>query len=217
MATKRKPRIDGIMTKEAILASAKVEFAEKGFELASVREICRRAGANIALANRYFGSKEDLYRLVAKSLFGDLGKPMSGVAEAVKDKAGWREAVRAWVCDLLSMTIPTEKPQRLCCGLFRHEVANPTKFHSEFVRAYGEPVYRSLYNLIAKVERDPVRIDLWTSSIWSQISVYALADKSWQKSFRPKGVSDESWRNILADFICENVFKALDPSGRKAS
>ena len=75
--TARKTRCDGERTREAILAAAEAEFAEKGFELASAREICRRADANAALISRYFGSKESLYRIVAKRLFGDLGAPLA--------------------------------------------------------------------------------------------------------------------------------------------
>ena len=71
----RKKRTDGIETREAILAAAEIEFAEKGYELASVRTICKAAGANVALANRYFGSKAELYKIVAQRLFGDLGAP----------------------------------------------------------------------------------------------------------------------------------------------
>ena len=77
----RRERCDGVETREAILAAAEQEFADKGFELASAREICRRARANSALMNRYFGSKEALYRLAAKRLFGDLGAPLATLAD----------------------------------------------------------------------------------------------------------------------------------------
>ena len=129
--TARKTRCDGERTREAILAAAEAEFAEKGFELASAREICRRADANAALISRYFGSKESLYRIVAKRLFGDLGAPLAKLADGVKDEKSWRAAVREWVDDMLFMTLPTERAQKLCAALFRHEVTRPTKFHAE--------------------------------------------------------------------------------------
>lgn len=213
LATGRKPRCDGERTREAIVAAAELEFSERGFELASMREVCRKAKANAALAGRYFDSKENLYRLVAKRLFGDLGAPMAELAAKATDEASWRAALREWVWDFLFMTIPTEKSQRLCRGLFRHEVVSPTRFHKEFLKAYGKPIYDSLRALIAKVEDDPVQINLWTSSVWAQITVYALADMSWHKSFRPEGVSDAEWREILTDFICGNVFAAFPKKG----
>jgi AcrR family transcriptional regulator len=44
-----------------ILNSAGPVFAEKGYEGATVREICKGAGANLASVNYYFGGKERLY------------------------------------------------------------------------------------------------------------------------------------------------------------
>ena len=205
----RKKRVDGIETREAILAAAEHEFAEKGFALASAREICRRARANSALMNRYFGSKEALYRIVAKRLFGDLGAPLARLADGVKDEASWRAAVSEWVDDMLFMTLPTEKVQKLCAGLFRHEVTSPTKFHAEFKEAFGRPVYEGLRKLLAMKVKDEERLELLTTSIWAQVSVYALADRKWHDSFRPKGIDNRDWAEKVRDHICEQVFAAL--------
>ena len=209
----RKARQDGVETREAILAAAEAEFAEKGFELASAREICRRAKVNSALLSRYFGSKEALYRLAAKRLFGDLGAPLAKLADGVKDDATWRAAVREWVNDMLFMTLPTEKAQKLCAALFRHEVTRPTKFHAEFKEAFGRPVYEGLKKLLAMKVKEEERLELLTTSIWAQVSVYALADAKWHQSFRPRGVGNRAWAEKVADSICESVF--LSTSGGK--
>ena len=206
----RKERSDGQETREALLAAAAEEFAEKGFEGASTRGICARAGANAALANRYFGTKESLYRLVAKRLFGDLGAPLASLAERVTDEASWRAAVREWVDDFLFMTLPSAKPQRLCAGLFHHEATHPTKFHAEFKRDFGKPVYDGLRKLLAMKVHDEELLELWTSSIWAQVSVYALADKAWHASFRPKGVAVRAWAEKVRDHICETVFAMMN-------
>ena len=202
----RKKRVDGIETREAILAAAEAEFSEKGFALASAREICRRARANSALMNRYFGSKEALYRIVAKRLFGDLGAPLAHLAEGVEDEASWRAAVSEWVDDMLFMTLPTEKAQKLCAGLFRNEVTSPTKFHAEFKESFGRPVYDGLKKLLAMKVKDDEQLDLWASSIWAQVSVYALADRKWHDSFRPEGLDNRAWTAKVRDHICDGIF-----------
>ena len=207
-------RSDGKATREAILEAAEAEFAERGYEAASTRGICTRAGVNVALVNRYFKSKENLYRIVAKRLFGDLGAPMAALPGTVADGKSWRAAVRAWVDDFLFMTLPTRSAQRRCAALFRQEVTQPTKFHAEFKRDFGKPVYDALRNLLAMAVEDEALLELWTTSIWSQASIYALADAKWHASFRPKGVSVRAWADQVRDFICETLFRSLT-FGRK--
>src|SRR5476651_996132 len=57
-------------TRLQLLEAAGEVFAEVGFRDATVREICRRAGANIAAINYHFGDKETLYLEVLRYAHG---------------------------------------------------------------------------------------------------------------------------------------------------
>lgn len=65
---KAEERTEG--TRERLLETAGRVFAEKGFRATTVREICDRAGANIAAINYHFGGKRKLYAEVLSSIFG---------------------------------------------------------------------------------------------------------------------------------------------------
>src|SRR5438132_11915768 len=60
MSASSKPNLPDA-TPGRVLEAAGQVFAEKGFEGATVREICQQAGVNIAAVNYYFRDKERLY------------------------------------------------------------------------------------------------------------------------------------------------------------
>ena len=57
-------------TREALIDAAGHVFAEKGFDRATGKEICARAGANVAAINYYFGGIEGLYAAVLRLAHG---------------------------------------------------------------------------------------------------------------------------------------------------
>ncbi|HEY6640804.1 TetR/AcrR family transcriptional regulator [Povalibacter sp.] len=57
-------REDGAQTRRQLLEVAGQVFAAQGYERATSKEICRRAGANIAAVNYHFGGKDGLYAAV---------------------------------------------------------------------------------------------------------------------------------------------------------
>ena len=58
--TGRRPGAGG--TREKILAAARSDFGEGGYESATIRGIAARAGVDPALVLHYFGSKEGIFR-----------------------------------------------------------------------------------------------------------------------------------------------------------
>lgn len=58
---KNPPHMSSDDTRARILNAAGPVFAEKGFQAATVRDICQDAGVNLASVNYYFGDKERLY------------------------------------------------------------------------------------------------------------------------------------------------------------
>lgn len=58
---KRGPRQDGVQARELILDAARGQFAEQGYEGATMRAIARDAGVDPALVSYYFGSKSALF------------------------------------------------------------------------------------------------------------------------------------------------------------
>src|SRR5262245_12633181 len=47
--------------REAILAAAREQFAERGYDNATIRGIAARAGVDPALVHHYYGTKADLF------------------------------------------------------------------------------------------------------------------------------------------------------------
>ncbi|MEM8836596.1 MAG: TetR family transcriptional regulator [Pseudomonadota bacterium] len=68
---------DAGATRAAILEAARLVFSIHGFDGAGTRDIAQKAGCNVALINRYFGSKAELFREVMEHCI-DL-KPLADV------------------------------------------------------------------------------------------------------------------------------------------
>ena len=84
------PQDDGGGTRQHLLDVAGQVFAEKGFDRATGKEICQRAGANIAAVNYHFGGRDGLYAAVLAEAqsrlltFSALSVAMSGEHSAEK-------------------------------------------------------------------------------------------------------------------------------------
>ena len=78
-------------TRDAIVAAARQEFAESGYDRATMRSIAAAAGVDPALIVHFFGTKEGLFREIA-ALPSELTAALAGLAEGPRDDVGRRFA-----------------------------------------------------------------------------------------------------------------------------
>lgn len=92
---RRGRRGGGTDTREGLLAAARAEFAERGFDGATVRRIAERAGVDPAMVNHWFGGKERLFTATL-DLPIDPGAVRSAVLSAEPGEMG-EQVVRAFL------------------------------------------------------------------------------------------------------------------------
>jgi TetR/AcrR family transcriptional regulator, regulator of cefoperazone and chloramphenicol sensitivity len=145
-------------TRQRLLDAAEIVFAEKGFEAASVREICACAGVkNIGAVNYYFHGKERLYLEAVQQAFGCCteGAPFPEEdpnATAVDRLAGF---IRVMVTRM--MDIPRPESMKL----MMREMTEPTEACRDAVRANIEPMAHALKRIVEKLAPDLNEERVW--------------------------------------------------------
>ncbi|MEO7005768.1 MAG: TetR family transcriptional regulator [Terrimesophilobacter sp.] len=116
--TRGRPRAArGTQTKSDIVRAAAEEFAERGYDAASLRSIAHRAGVDPALVHYYFDDKADLFTAQLQAPF----RPDKLVAEVL---AGPREDYGRNVVSHVLAALATPAAQRRAAGILRSVVGN---------------------------------------------------------------------------------------------
>ena len=84
-------------TKDRVLDAAQKLFGEHGLEGTSLRAITNAAGANLAAVNYHFGSKEELFRAVARRAIGPVTEEHQRRMEEMDDEPSAEELLDAFV------------------------------------------------------------------------------------------------------------------------
>lgn len=95
-AARRGPRPDGIAWRERILAAARKEFGEHGYQATTIRKVGQAAGVDPKLVHYYFGTKEELFTTTIAETFRSRGFPtMLAQASASADDSPGTRYLRA--------------------------------------------------------------------------------------------------------------------------
>jgi AcrR family transcriptional regulator len=136
-------------TGRRLLEAAGEVFAEKGFTRATVREICARAGVNVAAVNYHFGDKEGLYRRTLLEAHRECNlktPPDGGVPAGAPAEARLRGFIQAFMERLLS----PDRPQWLA-RLMGREMVEPTGLIDELAREGMRPLLELLKSIVREL------------------------------------------------------------------
>ncbi|MES4889159.1 TetR family transcriptional regulator [Streptomyces sp. NPDC096012] len=86
----RPPRTESAGTRDRILAAAREEFSERGYEKTSVRGIAKGAGVDSALVHHYFGTKEQVFEAAVEVAFAPALNAPNTLADGPLDGVGER-------------------------------------------------------------------------------------------------------------------------------
>jgi TetR/AcrR family transcriptional regulator, regulator of cefoperazone and chloramphenicol sensitivity len=160
-------------TRRNLLDAAGQVFAESGFRAATVREICQRAGANIAAVNYHFGDKEELYKAVLREAH-EVAIAKYPPNLGLTPRATPEERLRAFVQSFL-LRIFSEGPSARHGKLMAREMIEPTGALDDIVNENIRPMSVVLKAIIADLlgrKADEKTLRLCAMSVVSQVLFY---------------------------------------------
>lgn len=162
-------------TRLQILHAAGPIFAERGFQAATVREICKAATVNVAAVNYYFGDKEGLYlesiklaRQQQVERFPLPQRPPESSAEV---------RLFDFILTLLTRLLDSDQPWQT--RLMMREILRPTSACRELVEDHMRPHFEFLLRVLGELvpaETPPNQLRQIGFSVVGQCLHYRVAN-----------------------------------------
>jgi AcrR family transcriptional regulator len=163
-------------TRERIADAAGEIFAERGFDGTTVRDICQRAGANIAAVNYYFGDKQRLYveAVVRAHRWRMEQARLPEWSEGTTAETKLADFIKTFIRRVLTGPDDTWHTK-----LVMREMAHPTAACAELVQSSIRPQFEILLAILRELlpaEVSAERLRLTAFSIVGQCLFYHFAD-----------------------------------------
>lgn len=192
-------------TKARLIEAAGEVFARYGFRASTVRQICKRAHANIGSVNYHFRDKEGLYAALltySRQLALSKYPPDLGLSRNATPEEKLRAYIRSFLLRLMAEGLPAWHGK-----LMAQEIADPTGALDQMVQNSILPLYKYLAAIVRELmhEEEPPHAEdsdatfLTALSIAGQCLHYYIA-RHIIEAIRPRGF-DPNRIEQIADHI----------------
>jgi AcrR family transcriptional regulator len=207
--------VDNSDTRNRVLEAAGEVIAEVGYRAATVRQICEKAGANIAAVNYYFGDKAGLYLAVLRSVpdaHAEKYPPQFGLTP----DATAAEQLHAYVQSLLQRVFDPGRPG-WHVKLVAREMAEPTAAFDTLLEDFARPLHRELASIVRRLlgpGATDEHVRLGALSVMGQCVYYHHA-RAVLKHLYPEQTYGDDDIARLVDYITEFSLAALKDLARR--
>lgn len=163
------------LTRDRLIEAAGHVFAERGYRDATIREICRRAGANVAAVNYTFGDKMELYTEVLRH---SVRAAQTAAMNAALDTSLTPEQTIRGVIHARLMSLCGQARPDWHIRLVMHEFSHPTPAMARVVDEGMRPIYNRMRTAIGEIiglppDHETTRLSV--NSIVGQILFYTFS------------------------------------------
>jgi len=188
-------------TKKRIIETAGNIFADVGFQNATVREICKQAGVNIAAINYHFGDKKRLYLAVLKHGKDHIFKerPLNERLEKSSSPEEKLTAFISWYVGTIKECHMGEFPW--IRKLIAHELFRPTEGLDMVAEEAVKPIFKRLSEIVRQLlgkDAAEDRVRLCCASIVGQSLFFFYAQPMIERLFPGKDYTDN---RLIVDHI----------------
>ena len=198
-----------VNTKTALLAAAIEVFADKGFDSATVRDICGLAKANVAAVNYHYGSKDGLYASVLEEIFPKGGEWQAKDRSAMPPEERLRLFVRGLTREiyLQGNRLITQK-----WAIFLREMAKPSHNLDIIVQHQVQSRANELRDILADILGPDIpdrTLALCSANIWALILDHLLIQPILERLSPSRPNMDGSVESNIDAFVDHLVIFSL--------
>jgi AcrR family transcriptional regulator len=193
-------------TRRKLLVAAGEVFAAKGFRGATVREVCARAGVNIAAVNYHFGSKEALYTAALREALVRVNAAANPYPDPPASRGDIPRFLEEFVTTIVERVLSPRDDWKV--RLFRRELDEPTVALDAIVNESMRPVFAFLRDALAPHVPEGSDASLHALSVIGQVVYYRCASPI---ATRLLGIEsyDERFATDLARHVARFSARAL--------
>lgn len=155
--SEREPRGEStgdVETRARLLNAAARLFADRGFARVTVRDICKKARANVAAVNYHFGGKDGLYQAVMRMAMDSM-QATTDAARAAGENLSPEQKLRAYICVFAERLLGVHH-ETWIHNLMLREMSDPTPALQVVATEVLKPRMLYLCGVIAELlDREP--------------------------------------------------------------